>query len=458
MDNLSCVFYALMNSDGYAGSHRSCAGFSLKGFSKKAFYSHASYLYNQMRIFFGMKQREVVEAVRQYYVNSEGRDDDGLLDIEVSFDGTWMTRGHKSHLGIGLIVECNTGLAIDFEVISNYCQRCNAYEKRLSADEFAEWKRLRHARCMKNFDGKAGAFEKEAAVRLWGRSTQLGLRYVTFLSDGNSNAYKAVCEMNDGHGPYDVNVEKEDCINHVAKRLGSRLRALKNKSKVVTTTKAGKQVMKSMYAGAGKLTDGVIDLLTRHFGQNLRKHNSSADVATVRESILATYYHSSSTDARPRHASCPHGAQSWCWVQRAEAANKTPEPHSTKSLHLAGMSQELLKGILQVYVDLCSDQLLKRCVKQRTQNSNESLHSKIWPRCSKEKFASLDRVLFVARGTVLDHNIGYEKGNLLVALGLRTPDHLNMLKVKAAEVTTPSRKPRKTRAATPSTGYGAGNF
>ncbi|KAA0198962.1 hypothetical protein HAZT_HAZT010739 [Hyalella azteca] len=240
--------------------------------------------------------------------------EDGLLDIYVSFDGSWMTRGHKSHIGIGCVVECNTGFVIDMEVLSNFCHLCSAKKATLSSDEFALWMRT-HTRCKKNFEGKAGAMEKEATVKIWNRSTQLGLLYVTFLGDGDSAAYKAVTEMNDGAGPYDVPVQKEECINHVSKRLGTRLRVLKAKIKVVTTTKAGKQVMRSKYAGKEMLTDAVIDALTLRFGQNIRKHDFTADVATVRTSIMSIYSHSISTDANPKHFSCPRGADSWCWVR-----------------------------------------------------------------------------------------------------------------------------------------------
>lgn len=46
--------------------------------------------------------------------------------------------------------------------------------------------------------------------------------YTTFLSDGDSSAYIAVRGLNGGRGPYaDQTVEKEECINHFQKRLGT---------------------------------------------------------------------------------------------------------------------------------------------------------------------------------------------------------------------------------------------
>ncbi|KAK3875565.1 hypothetical protein Pcinc_019557 [Petrolisthes cinctipes] len=50
----------------------------------------------------------------------------------------------------------------------------------------------------------------DAARRLWSRSTQLGLRYTTYVGDGSSSTYQAVQQLN----PYDVTVQKEECVNH----------------------------------------------------------------------------------------------------------------------------------------------------------------------------------------------------------------------------------------------------
>lgn len=58
------------------------------------------------------------------------------------------------------------------------------------------------ANCHKNIESLSRAMETEAVQPLWGRSTEKRYRYETFLSDGNASAYRAVCLMNDGDGPY----------------------------------------------------------------------------------------------------------------------------------------------------------------------------------------------------------------------------------------------------------------
>ena len=63
-------------------------------------------------------------------------------------------------------------------------------------------------------------------------------------------------------------------------------------------------------------------------------------------------------------------------------------------------------------------ELLEKCTRGLTQNANESFHSKIWMRVRKIKNDGIKRVTFVAKATVLDHNFGYQKANLLKSLGI----------------------------------------
>ena len=54
----------------------------------------------------------------------------------------------------------------------------------------------------------------------WTRSeNKHGLQYTGFLSDGDSKAHKAVCELN----VYEKEIVKEECFNHVHKRMGHGL-------------------------------------------------------------------------------------------------------------------------------------------------------------------------------------------------------------------------------------------
>ena len=68
-------------------------------------------------------------------------DENGNLDIAVSFDGSWQKRGFKSHNGMASVIDLLTGFIIDFEVLSNYCGKCKVAEEQSYDDD---WK-AKHA-------------------------------------------------------------------------------------------------------------------------------------------------------------------------------------------------------------------------------------------------------------------------------------------------------------------------
>ncbi|KAK8381085.1 hypothetical protein O3P69_008170 [Scylla paramamosain] len=108
---------------------------------------------------------------------------------------------------------------------------------------------------------------------------------------------------------------------------------------------------------------------------------------------------------------------------RAQAKGEEPEKHEDKNLYLAKIPQESLDLIKTVYKDLADPDLLQKCLKGRTQNPNEMLHSKVWRKVSKDKFCGLFRARFACQTTVLEHNFGYLASSLLLHLGFPTSHH-----------------------------------
>jgi len=79
---------------------------------------------------------EAQSAVRKHH-NCEN----GTLDLTVSVDGTWQKRGHISNHGAGFVIEYDTGLLVDYEILSRYCHICQtkAASMEESSPEFEEW-------------------------------------------------------------------------------------------------------------------------------------------------------------------------------------------------------------------------------------------------------------------------------------------------------------------------------
>lgn len=231
-----------------------------------------------MTPFYEKKMKEARKAVFRFYEEKLQRkpNENGILDVEVSFDGSWMKRGHKSHIGIGFAVKVNTGFVLDMDVLCNYCAVCSS--KTNKAHD-----------CKKNFDGRAGAMGAEIALHIWSRTTDYKMRFTTFVGDGDSSSYNNICRLNEGRGPYEVPALKEECVNHVGKRMGTRLRKIKKEAYEEVTTKGGKKRRRSILGGVNMLTDEVIDKLSLYYGKAIRKKHGS--VKDMQRAVWVSYYH-----------------------------------------------------------------------------------------------------------------------------------------------------------------------
>lgn len=128
----------------------------------------------------------------------------------------------------------------------------------------------------------------------------------------------------------------------------------------------------------------------------------------MRNAIYASIHHAVSTDDRPQHEKCPKGESSWCFYQAAKAKNEVPGPHK-KKIKRAPLNELCFQKILPLYERLTDDSLLNRCARCLTQNANESLHSVIWNKCSKEIFVSRPRVKIAASLGVCEYNLGVKR-------------------------------------------------
>ena len=184
------------------------------------------------------------EAVFTHYESTGVKPVDGMLDTAVSYDGSWHKRGHKSKFGIDAAVDVETGLIMDYTVLSKICFLCNTklmdytvlskicflcntklralMNKKMTETEYVFWLEDHTVDCDQNFedDSAPRRMEPAAAVVTWRRSETHHMRYTTFMSDGDSAAFLQVKQMCGGEGSYGegVEVEKADCVNHVAKR------------------------------------------------------------------------------------------------------------------------------------------------------------------------------------------------------------------------------------------------
>ncbi|GBN26354.1 hypothetical protein AVEN_233389-1 [Araneus ventricosus] len=185
------------------------------------------------------------DAVRGKYIDCNSSLKNGeVIDVCVSYDGTWQKRGHTSLHGIGIVIDILTGLIIDFDVFIKYCQDCLNSEGMLGKNtpEFRIWHDSHKNDCQKNFNGSSNSMEMNAAAILWKRSVkEAKMRYMTLLSDDDGKTHQHLNEIQ-VYGK-NVTIMKEECTNHVAKRVGTGLRNVVQdwKKKGVTLGGGGKK-------------------------------------------------------------------------------------------------------------------------------------------------------------------------------------------------------------------------
>ena len=319
--------------------------------------------------------------------------DEIIVDVPLSFDGSWQKRyGFNSLLGVVLAISIDTGCVIDYEVKSLVCFTCKK-----NKDASAEWKDAHTKSCCINHEGSSGKMEKDGTVSIFLRSVETRkLRYTTFVGDGDSSSFGAVVDaVNSKYGDQ-YPVEKEDCIGHIQKRLGTALRTYKNKRRGAVLSD-GKST-----GGKGRLTDQVVDRMQTSYGYAIR--NNKGDQAATIKAIWAIYHHMiigpQYECLESQHSYCPRGERSWCKYHRDKIFD-TQTYDRTKCLPF------VFRGELKdIFTRLSSPELLKSCERGLTQNQNEALNNMIWAKCPKRTLVSKRRLIISVCEAIVKWNEG----------------------------------------------------
>lgn len=81
--------------------------------------------------------------------------------------------------------------------------------------------------CKANYSVSSGGMEVAGVHALFARSVpKYNIRYLNYLGDGDSAAFKSMIDSDLYNG---VEINKLECVGHILKRMGSRLRTIKKK-------------------------------------------------------------------------------------------------------------------------------------------------------------------------------------------------------------------------------------
>ena len=150
--------------------------------------------------------------------------------------------------------------------------------------------------------------------------------------------------------------------------------------------------------GKGPLTKEHMLQLQKDYGKAIS--SNVGDPVKMKRTVMASFYHSMSTDDNPLHMMCPSGVTSWCRHKWAEVKTE-PSPSHHPIIH-----PDSPLFVKPVYLELSKDSLMVCCVLGATKNQNESFNSLIWNRCPKTEFCSADIVEIATNLAVITFNSG----------------------------------------------------
>ncbi|KAJ8034121.1 hypothetical protein HOLleu_20831 [Holothuria leucospilota] len=369
-------------------------------------------------------EAQMAEAVKRARAVAVGGEDSGeeVINLPVTFDGTWAKRGFTSNYGVGVVISADTGEVLDREVLSKICDECNMKNQMdKEGEDYKLWWEGHKNRCTKNFQGSSPAMEAATAKILWQRSiSKHKVKYSHMISDGDSKAFSEVQYIyGDSAGEA---VEKLDCIGHVGKRM---FRAL---DKIKKETKGKLADGKTVGGGKGRLTggqNGMVGKLSELYRNAIRKNvdrlaskgdQDKLENAKVKmqRAILAVLYHEVKLpDNSVRHQYCP--TDDWCEYKNSGTMDD-------KDHHLDAVFLDLL---LPTFQRLSESSLIERCIPGYTQNQTESFNALIWKRCPKHLWRGPLYVKTATNLAVLHFNCGAlsSRNRMLQSLKLTSSHH-----------------------------------
>ena len=349
--------------------------------------------------------KAATDNVRKVINANAGEND--VIDTDISIDGSWQKRGHSSLNGVVTGVSPVNKKVIDCLVYTKFRPIC-ARQRRTG-------NKKPHV-CKINHIESSGRMESAGAVAFFHESTtKYGLRYANYIGDGDTESFKKVLDSK----PYGDSLipKKLECVGHVQKRLGTRLRKLRTnlKGKLLPD---GKKI-----SGKGRLTDKIINKMQNYFGMAIRQNTAASwegdkekALYAMKKSVLAVLWHCTAIeDGNVRHQFCTRSVDSWCTFWK----NKDTQHKCSVNLPIA-----IHNEVKSIFMDLRSDALLSRCLEGTTQNPNEAFNQIIWKKCPKDVFVCKDILDIGVASAIVNYNDGLSGlGNIFHSMNLKFGYH-----------------------------------
>ncbi|GBO41270.1 hypothetical protein AVEN_49318-1 [Araneus ventricosus] len=224
-------------------------------------------------------------------------------------------------------------------------QYCRTYKKLQGAQKHIKPSKLRSMHNCSNHKSSSSNMESVGAYRIFKRSeSSHQLLYTDYYGDGYSKTYETVKNIYN-----DTTINKFDCIGHIHKRSGTRLRKLKNRTPSVR--------------GKGKLTDKFIDKLQNYYGIAIR--SNAGNLENMQTAVISAFYYCCSSSRKLMYEQCLEDKENWCRYQR-HLATSPGKKYVETSNHLP---KSVINSVKSVYLEFFDQSLLEKCLLGKTQMS-----------------------------------------------------------------------------------------
>ena len=210
-------------------------------------------------------------------------------------------------------------------------------------------------KCPLNHTKSSWAMESDGVLECYLSSViERQLRYLTYIGDGDTKSFHNVIDANPYPG---FLIKKAECVGHVQKRVGTRLRKFK---------KENKELMPASYYGDKKdkavkkitfyLTHKSINRLQNYYGIAIRA-TCQTSVQEMRKAVGAVLFHcSEAVDSASKHQFCPRSSTSWCKYQVDQVKG------TSDYVEKRGLPIPLRRKLEPIFRELSSPELLAKCM------------------------------------------------------------------------------------------------
>ena len=286
--------------------------------------------------------------------------EDQTVDVPCSHDGAWATRGWKSRKGVVTTIAESTSQVLDIIFKNTECRSCALWndkktKKEISMLEYLEWFSKHEIDCMLNHDGSAQSMEASGVMQIYQRSMEKhNIRYRPFIGDGDSSSYTSI-EKESPHGVM-YPVEKEECVSHITKRMGSNLRELlkEYKGKKLTDGKA-------LGGKGGGLTLNRVDTIQNFYGKCIRDNKGDADAMSKGFWAILDHYSSTLSNWKTILVLVPTRLGTWDTPSSPSQAPASTSCARSNDSHLQPSGVEIISRRMRSMLHAKSERIPSSC-------------------------------------------------------------------------------------------------